>query len=161
MPDNELPPDLGKSIGKFAKYKSNAQEKAQMLILLFNDETIDRMTYRQGQLLYAEAKASFDGLIDELIFDINNGNTEAQSPQFEGVQKAAKSTGDRFIEFVRKQFFRKQGRGETADRMKSLFETIREVGISIIDGSIKADDSDRSKITSQLEGYKWLPFEAI
>lgn len=157
----EIPADLGKSIGVVAEYKSNAEDQAQMLVIMFNDESINKTTYRQGQSLYAEAKSGFDGLIDQLIFDIQYGNTEALSPKFEGIQLAAKSTGDRFIEFVQKQLYPDQSRGLTAGRMRRLFETIREVGISIMRGSIKADDSARSKIINQLEQYKWSPFETI
>jgi len=68
----ELPPDVTKEIGILSQYKSNAEQQARILVGLAAEHDITKEDYRIGQSLYAEAKAAFDGWIDQLIFEVQS-----------------------------------------------------------------------------------------
>jgi hypothetical protein len=156
----ELPSDLAQGIGVLSEYKSNAEQQAQILVGLAADEDITKDEYRQGQSLYAQAKAGFDGWIDQLIFEVQSGKTELLSPQYESIQVEAKVKGDAFTKYVQKQFLGNP-RGEVGDGFKSAFATIKEGALSILKGFSKVSTTDQPEVIKKLEGYKWPEFRII
>ena len=156
----ELPSDLAQGIGVLSEYKSNAEQQAQILVGLAADEDITKDVYRQGQSLYAQAKAGFDGWIDQLIFEVQSGKTELLSPQYENIQMVAKVKGDAFTKYVQKQFLGNP-RGEVGDAFKSVFASINDVAIAIVKGFSNVSSTDQPEVIKKLEGYKWPEFRII
>ncbi len=157
----ELPSDLAQGIGILSEYKSNAEQQARILVGLAAEEDISKDDYRKGQSLYAQAKAAFDGWIDQLVFEIQSGKTALLSPQYETVKEAAKAKGDTFTKYVQEQFLGKSRRGEVADVFKSLFASITDVGRAVKNGFSQASAPDQAQAIKKLEAYKWSPFHVI
>ena len=156
----ELPSDLAQGIGVLSEYKSNAEQHAQILVGLETEEDITKDEYRKGQSLYAQAKAGFDGWIDQLIFEVQSGKTELLSPQYESIQMEAKVKGDAFTKYVQKQFLGNP-RGEVGDAFKSVFASINDVARAIVKGFSNVSPTDQPEVIKKLEGYKWPEFRAI
>ena len=156
----ELPSDLAQGIGVLSEYKSNPEQQAQILVGLATEEDITKDDYRQGQSLYAQAKAGFDGWIDQLIFEVQSGKTELLSPQYESIQMEAKAKGDAFTKYVQKQFLGNP-RGEVGDAFKSVFGSLNDVAKSIVNGFSKVSPTEQPEVIKKLEGYKWPEFHTI
>ena len=156
----ELPSDLAQGIGVLSEYKSNAEQQAQILVGLAADEDITKDVYRQGQSLYAQAKAGFDGWIDQLIFEVQSGKTELLSPQYESIQMEAQAKGDDFTKYVQKQFLGNP-RGEVGDTLKSVFASINDVAKTIVKDFPKVSPTEQPEVIKKLEGYKWPEFRTI
>ena len=156
----ELPPDLSTGIGVLAEYKSNAEQQAQILVGLAAVDDITKDDYRKGQSLYAQAKAGFDGWIDQLVFEIQSGTTEALSPNHEEIQEKAKAKGDAFTTYVQEQLGKGQ-RGEVGHTLKSVFASIKDAALSIATGFTKVPPAEQSAVIKKLEEYKWPEFHTI
>jgi hypothetical protein len=157
----ELPSALAQGIGILAQYKSSAEQHALLLVGLAAADDITKENYRTGQSLYAEAKAAFDGWIDQLIFEVQSPKTAGPSHQYDRMQEKAQSKGDAFVKFVRQQFLGEGRRGETADVLKNVFASMKEVGQSIWKGATHVGGPDRTQVIEQLQGYKWSPFQRL
>jgi hypothetical protein len=156
----ELPSDLAQGIGVLSEYKSNAEQHAQILVGLATEEDITKDEYRKGQSLYAQAKAGFDGWIDQLIFVVQSGKTQLLSPQYESIQMEAKAKGDAFTKYVQEQFLGNP-RGEVGDAFKSVFASINDVARGIVKGFSNVSPTDQPEVIKKLEGYKWPEFRTI
>jgi hypothetical protein len=77
------------------------------------------------------------------------------------MQEKAQSKGDAFVKFVRQQFLGDRRRGETADVLKSIFASMKEVGQSIWEGVTHVSGPDRAQVIEQLQGYKWSAFQRL
>jgi hypothetical protein len=155
----ELPSELAQGVAILSEYKSSAEQHARILIGLADAHDITRENYRMGQSLYAEAKGAFDGWIDQLIFKVQSPNMRGLSNQYAMMQEKAQGKGDAFITFVRRQFLGR--RGDTADAMKSVFASMKEVGQSIWNGVTQVSAPDRILVMERLQGYKWSPFQGL
>ena len=156
----ELPSDLAQGIGILSKYKSSAEGQAQILVWLAAENEITKDEYRKGQSLYVEAKAGFDGWIDQLIFEVQSGKTELLSPQIESIQLEAKVKGDAFTKYVQKKDLGNL-RGGVGDGFKSAFDSLKEGALSILKGFSKVSPTDQPEVIKKLEGYKWPEFHTI
>jgi hypothetical protein len=156
----ELPPDLSTGIGILAEYKSNAEGQAQILVGLAAENDITKDDYRKGQSLYAQAKAGFDGWIDQLVFEIQSGPIEGLSPNHEAIQEKAKAKGDAFTKYVQ-VLLGKGSRGEIGRTFKSVFASIQEVATSIAEGFTKVPPAEQPAVINKLEEYKWPEFHTI
>lgn len=156
----KLPADLNKGINILAEYKSNAKQHAQLLVNLAACEEITKDTYYLGQSLYAQAKAGFDGWIDQLVFEIESGTLETLTPTHKAIQENAKAKGDEFVEHVLKQI-QSSTRGPTARKMISIFESIKEVALLIARDITKVSPTEQSEVIQKLKGYKWPAFHTI
>jgi hypothetical protein len=157
----ELPSDLAQGIAILSEYKSSAEQHARLLAGLAAAHDITKENYRAGQSLYAEAKAAFDGWIDQLIFEVQSPKTAGLSLQYDTMQEKAQSKGDAFVKFVRQQFLGDGRRGETAEVLKSVFASMKEVGQSIWKGVTHINGVDRTQVINQLQAYKWSPFQRL
>ena len=157
----ELPADLAQGIGILSEYKSNAEQQARILVGLAAEKDITKDDYLKGQSLYAQAKAGFDGWIDQLIFEIQSCKSTVLSPQYETIQAAAKAKGDAFTQFVQEQFLGER-RGEIGEEFKSTFASIKEVGQHIVTGfNEMVGGPSRAEVIHQLQEYKWEEFHNI
>jgi len=57
----------------------------------------DMSRYVEGIRLYSEAKADFDGLLEQLKYNLNEGRDPKNSAQFEQVLEAAAQSGSRLL----------------------------------------------------------------
>jgi NAD(P)-dependent dehydrogenase (short-subunit alcohol dehydrogenase family) len=156
-----LPADLSIGIGTLAEYKSNAEQQAQILVRLAADGDITKDDYLKGQSLYAQAKAGFDGWIDQLAFEIKSGTINAPSPSHEAMQEKAKINGDIFTKYVQAQLPKIKRRGEFGRTFRSFFASIKDVVISIATGIAKASPAEQRAVIKQLKEYKWSEFHII
>ncbi len=151
-----LPVDLSNGIGVLAKYKSNAKQHARALVRLAANDSITKDDYHKGQSLYAEAKAGFDGWIDQLIFEIEFGSKEAPSSINIAIEEKAKAKGDEFVAYVRDQNPRSGSlsRGPIADKIKSVFALI-------VTSIPKVNSTEQATVIKKLEEYKWPEFHTL
>ena len=157
----ELPSDLAQAIGVLSEYKSNAEQQAQILVGLAAEDDITKEDYRKGQSLYAEAKAGFDGWIDQLIFEVQSGKTELLSSQYESIQMEAKAKGDAFIKWLQKEFLGSP-RGELGDANKGVFSvSFNDLARAIVKGISNLSPTEQPEVIKKLEGYKWPEFRII
>jgi hypothetical protein len=77
------------------------------------------------------------------------------------MQEKAQIKGDAFVQFVRQQFLGDGRRGETAEVLKSVFASMKEVGKSIWQGVAHVRGPDQTYVIEQLQGYKWAPFQGL
>lgn len=151
-----LPVDLSKGIGVLAEYESNARQHARTLVRLAANDAITSDDYHKGQSLYAEAKAGFDGWIDQLVFEIKFGSKGAPSPTHQAIEERARAKGNAFVEFVRKQNpgSGNRTRGPIADKIKSVFAMI-------VTGTTNVSSSEQTTVIQKLQAYKWPEFHAF
>ncbi len=157
----ESPSEMENAIGVLAQYKSYAEQQARNLTTLATAKEITEDQYRAGQILYMEAKASFDGWIEQLIFEIRSGLTDKGSPHYETMRETAQIKGDAFSTFVNKYFLPKRRRGAVGDLLKSFFANMKDVGPSIMKGFVNGGNADRTYIIEQIKGAKWRAFAEI
>ena len=156
----ELPSDLAQGIGILSKYKSSAEGQAEILVVLAAENEITKDEYRKGQSLYVEAKAVFDGWIDQLIFEVQSGKTTLLSPQVESMQLEARVKGEAFTKYAQKLFLGDL-RGGVGDGFLNAFGSLKEAALSILKGFSKVSPTDQPEVIKRLEGYKWPEFHAI
>jgi hypothetical protein len=157
----ELPSDLAQGIATLSEYKSSAEQHARILVGLAAAHDITTKNYRTGQSLYAEAKAAFDGWIDQLIFEVQSSKTGGLSRQYDTMQEKAQRKGDTFVNFVRQQFLKDQRRGETGDVLQSVFASMKKAGEFIWKGVTHVSGPDRTQLIEQLQAYKWSAFQRL
>jgi len=138
------------------KYKSNAEGHARILVHLAENDEITKDAYYKGQSLYAKAKAEFDGLIDQLVFEIEFGAKQTSYPFHEAFGEKAKAKSDAFERYVQKQFPGSQNgtRGLVADELKKVFEVIAA-------SFSKKSFTEQTASIKMLEEYKWPEFHTI
>jgi hypothetical protein len=156
----ELPPDLSTGISILSEYKSNADQHAQILVDLDAENDITKNDYRKGQSLYAQAKAGFDGWIDQLVFELQSGPIESLPPNHEAIQEQAKAKGDAFTKYVQ-ELLGKGQRGVVGHTFKSVFASIQEVATSIATGFTQVSPAEQPAVINKLEEYKWPDFHTI
>jgi hypothetical protein len=150
------PADLSDGIGVFGKYKSIAENQADLLVRLEADNEITKDDYRKGQSLYAQAKAEFDGLIDQLVFEIEFGAKATLPSISEAILEKAIEKGDEFLNFVDEQAH------GTEDMTRGFgSKTIRCIFDLIVAAITNGSSTEQLDLIKKLEEYKWLKFHAI
>ena len=144
-----------------SEHRSFAEENARILVGLAKDHDITLEEYRMGQSLYAEAKAAFDGWIDQLVFEIQAGNQNQPSHQYETLETRAIATGDKFTMFVKELFLGQSRRGKTGDLLVSFFAKIKDAGRAVLNGLKDTSRPEQERVIAQLKGYKWPTFETF
>jgi len=145
-----------------SEHRSFAEESARILVDVAKKHEATLEEYRMGQSLYAEAKAAFDGWIDQLVFEIQAGNQNQPSHQYETLETRAIATGDKFTLFVKELFLRGYSRrGRTGDLVVSFFEKLKDGGRAVLNGLKDTSGPEQERVIAQLKGYKWPPFETF
>lgn len=142
-----------------------AEEKTlgeTMVALLNQYAKNDQTVYVQGIVKYAEAKAKFDGLIEQLKADLQAGRNPGQSPQFKQALQQASEKRQALSAFVAQQLTHPTGNTKGAPALAAVAELIP----SVSDAAIKlwhefrdARTVQQDAIRQQLDAQKWLPFE--
>lgn len=126
----------------------------------------DMARYVQGIGRYADAKAEFDGLIEQLKFDLAQGRDPQQSAKFSEVLNAAASKRVAFTSFVMNDVL---GNVEDAKpalpaviaAVPGLAKALVESGVIIWKEYRVASKERRDEIRTQLDRLKWRPFAEI
>lgn len=153
---------LSEAIGLFAHEKSAAEQYGVLLSTLAKN---DAAQYVRGIQLYADAKADFDGLIEELRADLAVGQEPAQSAKFQTALSAAAQKRVAFTSFVSGQIEKLQGarpgRPSVIEAAPDLVKAITEAGLSIWKAFREARTERRDAILNELDLQRWRSFAEL
>ena len=125
----------------------------------------DAGTYAQGILLYAQAKAAFDGLIEETKSCLTEG---IELTEVEGLEKrieAAVNQRAELTDYVTEKVVgdtrgTKFGLGDLLKPAELLKELIN--GLQVLWQEYRAvQDTRRTELRQQLDALKWKPFHEL
>ena len=160
------------STGTFAQNVSNGirvmgREKSlaeQLLVDLNNFGPKDTGQYGKGIILYAEAKAEFDGLITELEYELEQPRPPNQSEKFESALKEAVAKRVAFTSFVTDTLVpHTEGaqKGVVGDFIKGsgdLIKALTDSGITIWREFQSGNEARRKEIRQELDSLRWPQF---
>jgi hypothetical protein len=160
---------LAEATGYLKKEQSLAESYAGLLKGFGRQ---DIATYARGIQLYAEAKAEFDGLIEQILAALRQGESPDTSAAFQ--QKLEKAAKQRvaFTDFIGQEVLSKvpEGTKSLAAILKipgviggvtELASALKDAGRAIWQGYRQSSEQERAAIVSQLETLRWKPFEEI
>jgi hypothetical protein len=158
--DNPAQPTASDAVRVLAREKSAAEQYAVVLGTIGKK---DLRTYARGITLYADAKAEFDGLLEQLRFDLKDGRDPATSAQFnEALQGAARKrvafTSFVTDEVVGKAEGGKPGLPEVIEVVPELVKSLTDAGLSIWAAFHGARKERQAAILDELEHLKWRSF---
>ena len=163
---------LAEATGYLKKEQSLAESYAGLL-KGFGKQDI--AVYARGIQLYAEAKAEFDGLIEQLLVTFCYLATE-KSPDTSTAfrQKLGKATNRRFAftDFIAQDVLSKVPEDTKSlatilkiagaiGSVKELVTILKDAGTTIWQWYRQSGEHARAAIVSQLEALSWKPFEEI
>ncbi len=162
--DNQpVPMLLSEAVGVLEHERSSAEQYAVMLDRFGKADT---SRYVQGISRYANAKATFDGLIEALKTELIQHHDPMKSLNVPPALQAAAEKRIAFTSFVADEVV-----GSTEDSKTLLYDVIRvvpdlikkltESGISIWHEFRDAGQTRRTQILDQLEHLKWKAFADI
>lgn len=156
--------NFSEAIGFLAKEQSLAENYA-VILKEFGKENIKN--YAEGIRLYAEAKAEYDGLIEQLIFNLKEDQALETSPAFQSKMENAADKRVAFTSFVNDKIIR-----DDPERKNPL--AIAAIGLApeLIDALTKAGKTiwqeyrnvkkeKKQEILDQLDTLKWKAFHEI
>ncbi|HEX3493967.1 MAG TPA: hypothetical protein VHT48_01135, partial [Methylocella sp.] len=118
----------------------------------------------KGIILYAEAKADFDGLITELEYELEQGQPPNKSEKFESALKAAVAKRVAFTSFVTDTLVPRSDaaqKGMVGDFIKGsgdLIKALTDSGLAIWHEFQSGGDARRKEIRQELESLRWPQF---
>lgn len=122
----------------------------------------------EGRRLYAEAKAAFDGLIEQLLADLAQDRDPTLSPAFSETLDAAVSKRLAFSQHVDEIIKSKLPKGAKPGLADALAKAPGQVIKALVDGGISiwrewhgAGKDRRDQIAERLEALRWKPFADI
>lgn len=144
-----------------AREKSLAE---QFLTLLNEFGRKDVGQYAKGIMLYAAAKAEFDGLISELEHELGQPQPPDQSAAFQTALDGAVEKRVAFTNYVSDTILPRndattKGLGDFIKVVPELVKALTDAGISIWREFRSAGDARRKDIRDELETLRWPPFK--
>ena len=132
----------------------------------------DIATYARGIQLYAEAKAEFDGLIDQILASLRQAESLDTSAAFQQKLEKAASRRVAFTEFIAQEVLSKVPEGTKSlatilkiagalGSLKELVTVLKDAGMTLWQWYRQSGEQEREAIVSQLEALRWKPFEEI
>lgn len=121
--------------------------------------------YARGILLYVEAKAAFDGLIESAKHQLSAGRDADAVPDLDlKIRSAVRRRGE-FTSLVRDEVLgdtagARFGLGDILDPVELIAKLI-EALTGLAKERREAGDVRRKELLTQLDGLRWLPFEAL
>jgi hypothetical protein len=143
--------------------KSEKSVAEQYAVVLATVGKSDTAKYVKGILLYADAKADFDGLVAELRFELSNGSDLKASTKFTEVLEAAAKKRIAFTSFVPNEVVDKlpgsrPGLPDVIQVVPDLVKAITDSGLAIWKAFQSSDDQRRKAILNDLEQLQWRSF---
>lgn len=123
----------------------------------------DMARYVEGVRLYSEARADFDGLIEQLKYDLNQGLDLKTSPAFGQVLDNAARKRVAFTDFVSQNILSdvqgaKPALPDVIAAVPNLVKVLMDAGLNIWKEFRAGDKQRREDIRNQLDGLKWRSF---
>ena len=151
---------LGEAVGVLAKEKSAAEQYAVVLATV-GKKHIE--TYLRGVTLYADAKADFDGLIEQLRFSLRDGYNPTKSDKFTAALNGAAEKRVAFTKFVSSDVIgkiegKKPGLPDVISAVPELVKVISDAGLSIWTAFHNAGKEKRDAIFADLDRLRWKSF---
>ena len=133
--------------------------------LLHERGRADPDLYARGILLYVQAKAAFDGLIESAKHQLNAGRGVDDVPDIQLKIRSAVDRRGEFTTLVREQILgdttgTRFGLGDLLEPTE-LFSSLLEALTGLLKDRREAGDLRRKETLTQLDGLKWRPFEAL
>jgi hypothetical protein len=155
---------LSEAIYIFAREKSAAEQAA---VMLKENATTDASKLSRGILLYADAKTAFDGLIEQLEYDLQGPNSPQASATFDSRLQAAVEKRVAFVSYVTEDVLppaQPGSKGPLGDIIKGagdLIKALTEAGVTIWREVRNVSKDKRDDVRVQLERQKWRQFGQI
>ena len=161
--DQPSPMTLSEAVGVLEHERSAAEQYAVMLDRFGRADT---SRYVQGISRYAEAKATFDGLIEALKTELIQHHDPMKSLNVPPALQAAAEKRIAFTTFVADEVVgnKEGGRGLLYDVIRivpDLIKKLTELGISIWHEFRDTGKARRDQILDQLDHLKWKAFADI
>jgi hypothetical protein len=154
---------LADAVRVLTREKSAAEAYA---VILATVGKADTGLYVQGILLYADAKAEFDGLIALLKFALTRGQDPARSEAFTGALQAAAEKRVAFTSLVKSEVVDKvpgarPGLPDVITAVPQLVKAITDAGLSIWKAFHDAGKERRDAILNEVEHLQWRSFAEL
>jgi hypothetical protein len=160
---------LTEAMGYLKKEQSLAESYAGLLKGVGKP---DVATYARGIQRYAEAKAAFDGLLEQLLAALRQGEPPDTSPAFQQKLELAAQQRVAFTEFISQEVLSKlpEGTRSLAAILKipgviggvtELAKGLTDAGGAIWRGYREGAVQTRVALVRQLEALRWKPFQDI
>jgi hypothetical protein len=132
----------------------------------------DITTYARGIQRYAEAKAEFDGLIEQLLAALRQREPPDTSPAFQQQLEHAAQRRVAFTEFIRQEVLSKVPEGTRSlaailaipgviGGVTELAKGLKDAGAAVWQAYRESAEQERAALLGQLEALRWKPFEEI
>lgn len=154
--------DFSDAIGFLAKEQSLAESYATIL-KEFGKK--DMRVYAQGIELYAKAKAEYDGLIEQLKYNLKAGENLDTSSEFQNKLQTAADRRIAFTVFVSKKVIQSDLNRKNPIAIAAiatvpeLIDMLNKVGRSIWQEYCMVVNAQKKEILYQLDELKWKPFQ--
>jgi hypothetical protein len=160
---------LAEAMGYLKKEQSLAESYAGLL-KGFGKQ--DVATYARGIQLYAEAKAEFDGLIEQILASLRQRESPDTSTAFQQKLEQAANRRVAFTDFIAQEVLSKVPEDTKSlatilkfagaiGSIKELVTALKNAGMAIWQWYRQSGEQERAAIVSQLEALRWKPFEEI
>jgi hypothetical protein len=143
------------------------QSLAEGFVVIMNDFGRKDITqYAKGVMLYADAKAEFDGLITQLEYELEQPKPPSQSEKFEAALKDAVAKRVAFTFYVTDTLVpHSEGaqKGIVGDFIKGggdLIRALTDAGIAIWHEFRSGSEARCKEIKQELESLRWPQFTA-
>jgi hypothetical protein len=156
--------NFSEAIGFFAKEQSLAENYA-VILKEFGKEDIKN--YAEGIRLYAEGKAEYDGLIEQLQYDLKAGKALDGSAAFQNKLKNAADKRVAFTSFVTDKIIRDDPERKNPLAIAAiglapeLIEALTKAGKTIWQEYRNVNKERKQEILDQLDALKWKAFHEI
>jgi hypothetical protein len=126
----------------------------------------DTARLAQGRLLYSDARAEFEALIEQLKADLAEGRDPANTAEFQTALQTAVSRREAFLAYLRRDVLpqvseEKAGVLAAAAAATELIPALAK-GATVLWGEWrKASAEHRAEIERRLDAQKWRAFERI
>lgn len=144
-----------------AREKSLAE---QFLVLLNEFGRKDVAQFANGVVLYARAKAEFDGLISQLIYELEQARPPDQSDAFRAALTGAVEQRTAFTSFIADTVLphgdaTKKGLFDFIKVVPDLVKALTDAGLSIWREFRSGGEARRKEMRQELEALRWPPFK--
>lgn len=163
----------GTSLAEAIAYLKKEQSLAESYAgLLKGVGKPDVATYAQGIQRYAEAKAGFDGLLEQLLAALRQREPPDTSPAFQQKLELAAKRRVAFTEFISQEVLSKVPEGTRSlaailaipgviGSVTELAKGLKDAGGTVWQGYRQRGEQARAALVSQLEALRWKPFQDI
>jgi hypothetical protein len=154
---------LPEAAAVLAREKSAAEQYAVVLATVGKKHM---GTYLRGVTLYADAKAEFDGLIEQLRFSLRDGRDPTTSDPFTKALRGAAEKRVAFTNFVSSDVIgkiegKKPGLPDIIAAVPELVKAITDAGLSIWAVFRNAAKEKQDAILGDLDRLRWRPFAEL